>query len=455
MEDGRYTRRRRRRSSRSNGINGMIVILAALFIIMAVMLTVKSCSSSDDTGSTPTGSSEASASNTVSSTPAEPEVIATASVGVTGDILMHKPVIDSATVTNGEYDFNAIFTYIQDYYKEFDFMVANLETTLGGTAAGEYSGNPYFNCPDGIVDALKNAGVDMLLTANNHTYDTGANGFIRTQQVIKEKGLLHLGTKEAVADPSYIIQDINGIKVGMLCYTYETGDTANGEKSLNFVTVSKEHGPLLSSFDYNDIQSFYTEVQTSLNAMKAAGAEVSMLYIHWGDEYQLTQNATQQSIAQQLCEIGVDVIVGGHPHVVQPFDTLTSSTGHETYCIYSLGNAVSNQRRELMSSSPNGHTEDGMVFGVEFTEWSDGTVEVSGISILPTWVNKQANGNSYAYTIIPLDVELASWEDFDIQYANYTYGSYERTMAVVGTGLNAYRQTLGLQALPLTNNKTE
>ena len=455
MEDGKYSNRRRRRQQKSSGINGMIVILAVLFIVMAVMLVAKSCSKSDTTDTPATSSSEASTSNTESSTPDVPRVVSTASVGVTGDVLMHKPVIDSATVTDGNYDFSALFTYIQDYYKSFDFMVANLETTLGGTAAGEYSGNPYFNCPDGIVDALKNAGVDMLLTANNHTYDTGANGFIRTQQVIKDKGLLHLGTRESESAPNYIVQEVNGIKIGMLCYTYETGDTRNGEKSLNFVTVKKEHGPLINSFDYNDIQSFYTEVQTSLNAMRTAGAEVTMMYIHWGDEYQLTQNVTQESIAQQLCELGVDVIVGGHPHVVQPFDTLTSSTGHKSYCIYSLGNAVSNQRRELMSSSPNGHTEDGVIFGVEFTKWSNGTVEVSGISILPTWVNKQANGNTYAYTIVPLDVKLASWEDFNIQYTNYTYGSYERTMTILGTGVNECRQALGLQTLPLTNNKTE
>ena len=184
--------------------------------------------------------------------------------------------------------------------------------------------------------------------------------------------------------------------------------------------------------------------------MKAAGAEATMLYIHWGDEYQLKPNKKQTTIAQELCELGVDVIVGGHPHVVQPFETLTSSTGHQTHCIYSLGNAISNQNRNTLSSKPV-NVEDGMVFGVEFEKWSDGTVKISDISILPTWVNTEWRANTgYFYNIIPLDTAVEVWDCYDVTLTNRTYESYIRTMSLVGNGLNTTREALGQPKVPLT-----
>ena len=143
----------------------------------------------------------------------EPEhVVSQATISVTGDILMHMPVINTGLTDSGSYNFDSIFRYLLPDSSAADLAVANLETTLCGTEGGyKYSGYPAFNCPDEIVDALKNAGFDMLLTANNHCYDTGEYGFLRTVQTIRSKGLTVLGTTAAVDEPKYLVRDINGI----------------------------------------------------------------------------------------------------------------------------------------------------------------------------------------------------------------------------------------------------
>lgn len=451
----RYRRAQRRKRIIIAAVAVLVVALGILFFVKSLtpepekipetnLSTTQEQNLNLDETATATGSSVPSETTA----PTEPYVTATASVGVTGDILMHTPVLNAAKTSDGEYDFNDNYTYVKEYFSGFDLMIANLEITLGGTDAGAYVGYPIFNCPDSVIDALQAAGIDLLLTANNHTYDTGYDGLIRTQEVLNEKGMPHIGTRLSEDDPNYIVRDINGIKVGMVCYTYESGKTSDGRKTLNGNPLKAEACALVSSFDYNDLDSFYEEVEDTLQAMGDDGAEATMVFIHWGEEYQLSPNSYQETIAQQLCELGVDVIVGGHPHVLQPFDTLTSSSGHETYCIYSVGNAVSNQRREKISRSPNGHTEDGMIFELEFEKWSDGTVDISSVDILPTWVNLDVKDGKNVYSIIPLDTSVKSWDVFDVSDASDIYESYERTMSVVGDGLNECREALGLSAIP-------
>ena len=327
---------------------------------------------------------------------------------------------------------------------------------LWGGADRGYSGYPLFNAPDAIATDLKEAGVDMMLTANNHTIDQGHDGLIRTQQVLQDAGLQYLGTQMSDEGLDYIVQDINGIQIGMVCYTYETGDTSDGRKTLNGNPVPSKATNLVTSFNPKELDQFYAEVEQTLAAMREAGADATMLFIHWGNEYELKPNATQKAIAQQLCELGVDLIVGGHPHVIQPFDTLVSSTGHKTHCIYSVGNALSNQNRNSLESTPNNtYTEDGMIFGVTFEKWNDGTVNIQEINILPTWVNKywsNARGKNLYY-IMPLDTSLDSWNNFDAANLNYTYGSYKRTLSIVGAGLNEYREAAGLPTLPMEKEK--
>lgn len=362
-----------------------------------------------------------------------------ATVTVTGDLLIHKPIITACARGEG-YDFSSIFTYISDYVSQADFAVANLETTFAGTDSGyEYSGYPRFNCPDALADAVKGAGFDMLLTANNHTYDTEDRGMLRTQQVVRDRGLLNLGTTMTDEEADFIIRDLNGIRVGFICYTYGEIDAVTGQPAVNAFPVSAELSDNINVFAYDKLDLFYEEMAGQVTDMKAAGAEAIVLFIHWGAEYQTATTSSQPIIAQKMCDLGVDVIVGGHPHVVQPVELLTGTAdpAHKTLCVYSVGNAVSNQRADNMDLD-TGHTEDGMLFTFTFVEYSNGDVVLDSAELLPTWVYIRYTDTERQYNILPLDKSREDWKSlFDIGDVNLANAenSYRRTMELAGEGI--------------------
>lgn len=377
--------------------------------------------------------------------PTEPPVtkIGTATVSSVGDMLMHMPVIntgyDEQTRT---YDLHAIFDYISDYTTSADLMVGNLETTLAGLDNGyKYSGYPQFNCPDSVVDAMKDAGFDVVLTANNHSYDTRTVGLNRTLEVIKDRQLQYLGTKLDAEEKDYIITDCNGIRIGLMCYTYDTGTADPETVALNGITLTKEDSKLVNSFDYNELDIFYTDVEENMAQMAQDGVEAVMLYIHWGEEYQLQANSSQKAIAQKLCDLGIDVIVGGHPHVVQPVELLTSTEdeNQKTVCLYSMGNAVSNQRLGNLSSVKTAHTEDGAMLQITFAEYSDGTVIIETADVLPFWVWMHYDEDwNKLYQLMPLDDQIEDWQNqfgVDDDVLKKLQDSYDRTMALVGEGI--------------------
>ncbi len=371
--------------------------------------------------------------------PVPEHVVSTATIGSMGDILMHMPVVDTGRQSDGSYDFESIFRYITDDITALDFAVANLETTLCGTDNGyPYKGFPHFNCPDAIVTSAYEAGFDTLLTANNHSYDTVLVGFKRTLEVTRAAGLGTLGTMLTAEEPKFVVQEINGINIGLICYTY--GESRKGSVSLNGNAAVGEPG-LVNFFDYNDLPAFYEELQGHLDAMKAQGAEATMVYMHWGVEYQLYANENQKKIAQKLCDMGVDVIVGGHPHVVQPVDLLESTVDpqQKTVIIYSMGNAVSNQRLGNISTVKTAHTEDGALFTVTFEKYSDGSVYLAEADVIPTWVNMSTVNGKKEYNILPLvDSRRDTWQtSFNLTDALMTKAenSYARTQAVLGEGL--------------------
>ncbi len=332
--------------------------------------------------------------------PGEPYPVATATVVNTGDILIHSPLLTAAKEGNN-YDFSPLYRQVSDYFNRADLAIANLEVTLGGPEAGNYRGYPAFNTPDSLIDYVQAAGVDMLLTSNNHCYDTGLAGLKRTARVLKEKNMPFIGTSDSAADKLYTVKDVNGIKIGMACYTYENVSQGAGTKSINGRVVKGEGVDLIASFSYDNLPAFYTEAQNVIADMKQNGAEAVVFYMHWGNEYQIKQNNWQTQIAQKLCDLGVDVIVGGHPHVIQPIELLTSTDGsRKTVCLYSMGNSVSNQRLDqLYSDCPTGHTEDGMLFYYTFQKYSDGTVKLAGVDIIPAWVCKTGSGTSAEYVL--------------------------------------------------------
>ncbi len=435
------------RTPRSPLIKILLIIIA---LLAAADITVISLCFKTPGGTKPdrkpsTSQSAPTVEDTEAPTEAAPELLSTATVLSTGDILMHMDVINSGKQEDGSYNYDSIFRYVKSYTQAADFSVANLETTLCGTDNGYgYSGNPRFNCPDAIVDSLKDAGFDLLLTANNHAADTDLVGYKRTLNTVRDKGLDTLGTYLSADERKWTIEEVNGIKIGMVCYTYSEGFSQRGYPVLNYHEVA-ENG-ILNYFTYDKLPEFYTQLQGYLDEMKAAGAEATMVYLHWGDEYKWKTgegpNANQTAMAQKLCDLGVDVIVGGHPHVVQPVDLLTSSTDseHKTIVLYSMGNAVSNQRKEEMQKSdPTGHTEDGVLFCVTFSKYSDGSVYVDSAELIPTWVNMHSNSGTKEYNILPLEESTASqcqaqFGLTDNQLAS-AKASFDRTEALVLTGM--------------------
>ena len=448
-----------RRRQRKNNSRPVLILIAALVIVLAVLVGVavylgngnQPESPTEPTIFTTTTAPITQPTTSVPPTTTEAPVVkeASATFSAVGDMLMHIPVINAGrNNSTGEYNFDSIFRYFSDYVQSADFAAGNLETTLAGLDNGyPYSGYPQFNCPDAIIDGMKTAGFDMVLTANNHSYDTRTIGLRRTVQTILDRNLQVLGTKPTPETPNFVIVERNGIEIAMSCYTYEDISSPD-QKGPNGHLMTAEDAPLINSFDYANLPLFYTEIENNLAQMEEAGADAYILFLHWGSEYEIKQNATQSAMAQALCDLGVDVIIGGHPHMVQPVELLTSTKDEtqKTVCLYSMGNAVSNQRREAMDQDHPlkraGYTEDGVMFSVTFSRYSDGTVILERAEVLPTWVKLGTNQHSgrWEYNILPLDKEIEDWKTqfglTDSLLAS-AEASYERTMAIVSEGLTA------------------
>ena len=431
---------------------GLRVLVVLLSVILLVLLIIAASQRSrqmtqEHMATAPETTVETTTAPTTEPEPTEPPVekIATATILNTGDLLYHERVINSGLDPETKtYNYDSIFNYIAPYVQAADYAVANLEGTLAGNTNGyKYSGYPCFNTPDASVDAAKKAGFDMLLTANNHTYDTKTTGFHRTQQVLVEKEMDYIGTRQSTEDKTYVVKEINGIKVGMVCYTYQSGTNSNGTKKLNGISMNAQDSKLITSFDYDHLDKFYKQLEGELAAMKDEGADITVIYIHWGREYKTTPNSWQLKIGQALCNLGVDIIVGGHAHVVQPVTVLQNEIDPQknTLCLYSMGNAVSNIR---YSDTRPAETEDGMLFTFTLAKYTDGSVVIEGADILSTWVNRH-DSEQYGreiFPIVPLDPEIDDWTVFglDSKTLSQAEKSLKRSEAVLAEGLESVNQ---------------
>ncbi|MBE6732561.1 MAG: CapA family protein [Ruminococcaceae bacterium] len=439
--DNRTSRRKKAIRRRRIFLSICAVCLVAVIAVLAISISAISKALKTDKNKT-----EPSSPSSSQSEPKEPYIVSSVTVVNTGDVLVHSPVLSGAKTADGGYDFSSFFGETSPYFKSADLSVINLEVTFGGKESGEFSGYPMFNSPDSLADTIKDAGLNLILTANNHSYDTGLFGMKRTVQVLKEKGLAFIGTKESESDPTYLVKNVNGIKLGVVCYTYETSCSIDGRKALNGGIISAEANPLINSFSYDRINDFYSEAQSVISAMKKDGADAIIFYMHWGDEYKLSPNTWQKSISQQLCNFGVNVIVGGHPHVLQPMEVIYSEDSQNTaVCIYSMGNAVSNQRQEEMDSCPSGHTEDGVLFYYTFDKYSDGKTVLSSVDLVPTWVNKYRDNGRNQYQIIPLENATDGADKYGLTgvTAQRAEKSYNRTKVLMEESLSKCQEHLG------------
>ena len=300
-----------------------------------------------------------------------------------GDFVMDKNVIAagkayaSANGTGLSYDFSGMLSEIGSYMQNADFTVANVDGSMGGESHYKYgySGYPQFNTPETLIVNLKNVGVDMLTLANNHMLDGWYDGLVDEIKNVENAGLAHVGasrTQEERNTP--VIIEINGIKIGFMNYT----ESLNSMESRGVDKKAVEFGT-------NWIKN--SNCAEDAKKLRQAGAEVIVCYMHWGDEYVTTPNKNQTDMAQKLMKAGVDIIVGGHPHVVQHAEWLTGTNqfgeSQRTFCIYSLGNFLSEHTIK--------NTDGGIIFEFTIQEKGDGTFSIEAPSYITTYVWKTGN----------------------------------------------------------------
>ena len=343
-----------------------------------------------------------------------------------GNLIIHQSQINGAKNENG-YDFSPSFQYIKEMVSEADISLGILEGALAG---GEPTGYPIFNSPDEVIDSLRDTGIDVVNYANNHIYDYDDEGLQRTIEITKEKGLDVLGVKSTEEEKSYLVKAVDGVKIGFVSYVFETA-AVNGYKTINSNPVSINSENLINTFNYNDLESFYNRIASEISAMKAEGVEFIIASMHWGEEYNTYIEATQNEIAKKLNELGVDIILGGHPHVIQPYEIICNESGHSTFVIYSQGNSLSNQSEQEIGVA---ESEDGIM--IKFTlEKKDGNVSLKEYKIIPTWVYKEEKGDgTYYHKIIPVEEALANPEEYGINSDVYARleNSLNRTKSILG-----------------------
>jgi len=282
-----------------------------------------------------------------------------------------------------------------------------MEGTLAGIENYGYSGYPSFNAPDELADAMKWAGIDVVNNMNNHSLDRDVKGFFRTRELLESKGFDLIGTRGDTSKDRYIIKDVEGIKVGIISYSY-TMTAEGGVRGLNGIPIPTDVYDLMNTFREDTLESDLQNMKEQIEKMRAEGAELVIFYMHWGDEYALEPNQTQIKMAQFLTDEKVDIIFATHPHSIQPIDILKSSDGtSETPVVYSMGNFLSSQRTERIQ---NPYTEDGVIVSVKVEkDLNTNEIKVNYPTYLPTWVNWYEKDGRVFYEVVPATINDAEY----------------------------------------------
>lgn len=306
-----------------------------------------------------------------------------------GDIIFHLPQIANAyNQDTGEYDFSQCFAKVKKHFEKADIVAGNLE----GTFCEErlpLSGYPLFNAPNSALDAIKDAGFNVLSTCNNHSLDSGSEGVAATIDKLKARGIAHFGTSKN-GEANYLILEVNNITIGFLGYSFYF----NGfEYSYSEERLASLVNTLDASLIENDIKR-----------LKLLGADVVVVYPHWGVEYDMSADESQRSLAASMVKWGADVILGSHPHVLQETQILQRG-GKDKFVIYSMGNFISNQRYETLGKLD---VETGVVIDIIFSKnMKTGDTLIESVDSHIIWVNRFSENNKRHY-------EVVFAEDFEI-----------------------------------------
>lgn len=359
-----------------------IILLAATFLLLIGILTAFSLKEYKNNRKASLASAEAKkkpeeenkGSIQPVKEPASPPkpVISTVTLAAVGDILIHDRVYYKARQPDGTYNFNPMFRFVKPYLAKSDITIANQETMIGGKLLG-LSSYPSFNSPYEIGDALKDNGVDLVTLANNHTLDRGEKVIQSAIRHWNKIGMPYTGSFQSKKDQDRIrILKKNGIFFSFLSYTYGT----------NGITVPREKSYLVNLIDLKQIQQ-------DIRAAKQL-SDVVVVSLHFGLEYERMPNKEQKRIVQETANSGADIIIGSHPHVLQPVAWVKRKDGQRTFVAYSLGNFLSGQRWD--------YKDIGGIVRIEVKKTVIGNkekIKLQHPAFLPTWVNRN-------YEILPI-----------------------------------------------------
>jgi len=315
----------------------------------------------------------------------------TVTFSVVGDVMCHSTQFNYAIREDSTYDFKQVYREIKKYFDNSDVIIGNLETVVAGSDI-EYSGYPVFNTPEDFLKGLKYAGFDIMVTGNNHSYDHQKKGVINTINFIRKNGMQNTGTyKSQEARDSVQLFEQSGLKFALLSYTY----------GVNLYRISSKNGFLVNRIDPDLIKH-------DINKAKSKGADLVIVYFHFGREYARTENSYQRNIVNKTIEYGADIILGSHPHTLQPVELYkTANANIDTgFVAFSLGNFISNQRWR--------YSDGGTVLNFSVTkDFKTNTIKLDAVRYLPIWVFKGVTNWGLEYLILPSDIA-----------ANNSYPSY-------------------------------
>ena len=303
-----------------------------------------------------------------------------------GDYMNHITQIRQAKAT--DYDFTDSFAVIKDIVGKSDLSIVNLETTIAKDES-DMSGYPEFATHENVIKAFKDTGFDVVSTANNHSYDRRLKGIDLTIDAIEKYGLKRTGTFKENESTNPLIVDVKGIKVGFFSYS----QMLNGYEKL-MLNSGRDTAVNLIDMD---------KIKKDVDYLNKNHADVIMCYMHWGEEYSDYPNSYQKNTFKKLADMGVDLVIGSHPHTIQKSEVIENN-GKKSYCVYSLGNLVSDQRESYRQ-----------YYGVEIGVYSDIKIEkigdkttVKSFENKPYYVDKYTDDVTTRYVVVPVKQVLNS-----------------------------------------------
>lgn len=338
-----------------------------------------------------------------------------------GDTLCHNTQYwDAYNSATNEYDFSYVYEDIVKYTESSDITIGSLETTFAGAERG-YSNYPTFNTPDSLATALKNIGVDVISQAGNHALDYGYSGLCRTIDVLDNAGISHLGTYKTKEDQEQLlIKNVKGVNIAFINYTYGT----------NGIPLPSDKPYCVNLID-KDLIKKQIELAKSLNV------DIIVACMHWGTEYRTTANSEQEELADFLFQNGVDIILGNHPHVLEPMEkrtiTLEDGTEKEVFVVYALGNFTADQRAEI--------TRDSAILNLTITKNSNGKISIDKANYVPIYMYKNASVKSHKFKILDIESSISKYESGDTSflssssYANLK-SQLEKIKSILGDEIN-------------------